>query len=119
MPNAEIRKGGIAERHGRGRQLIFLEPRNRCKVAQLGQGIGQPRNGRLWQVGTGRDLLIAKKPVVGNARNTSRPRESATTKLRSVATFLPGRFIACCCADLVDKGRRSEEHTSELQSRQY
>src|ERR1700724_2203172 len=65
MPNAEIGKGGIAQRHGGGRQLVFLEPRNRRKVAQLGQSIGQPGDGRLWQIGTGRDLLIAKKPVVG------------------------------------------------------
>jgi hypothetical protein len=65
MPDPEIRKGGIPERHGRWRQLIFLEPRNGCKVAQLGQGVGQPRNGRLWQVRAGRNLLIAKKPVIG------------------------------------------------------
>ena len=65
MPNAEIGKRGIAERHGRRRQLILLEPRNRCKVAELGQGVGQPRNGWLRQVGAGRDLLIAEKPVVG------------------------------------------------------
>src|SRR5882724_4586584 len=38
---------------------------------------------------------LPRSPSLGwNARNTSRPRESATTKLRSVATFLPGRFIA-------------------------
>ncbi len=35
-------------------------------------------------------LEMMQKPELGrNARNTSRPRESATTKLRSVATFLP------------------------------
>ena len=65
MPNAEIGERGIAERHRRRRQLIFLEPRNRCKIAELGQRVGQPRNGRLRQVGAGRDLLIAEKPVVG------------------------------------------------------
>src|SRR5438045_3479578 len=63
MPNAEICKRRIAERHGGRRQLIFLEARNRCKVSELGQSIGQPRNGRLWQVGSGGDLLIAEKPV--------------------------------------------------------
>src|SRR6185437_6604936 len=35
MPNAEIGQRGIAERHGRWRKLILLEPRNRCKVAEL------------------------------------------------------------------------------------
>src|SRR5271169_929809 len=65
MTNAEICKRRIAKRHRRGRELIFLEPGNRCKVAELGEGIGQPRDGWLWQIGAGRNLLIAKKPVIG------------------------------------------------------
>src|ERR1700754_1029778 len=65
MPNAEVRKCGIPERHRRWRQLILFEPRNGCKVTKLGQSISQPGNGGLWQMGAGRDLLIAQKPVVG------------------------------------------------------
>jgi hypothetical protein len=36
MADAEIGKRGIAERHGRRRQLILLETRNGCKVTELG-----------------------------------------------------------------------------------
>src|SRR5438067_5448705 len=65
MPDAEIGQRSIPKRHGRWRKLILLEAGNRCKIAQLGQGVGQPGNGWLWQVRTGRNLLIAEKPVVG------------------------------------------------------
>jgi hypothetical protein len=81
----------------------IFEPRNGRKTAQPSAWV---RNGRLgnWHGG---DLLIAKKPSLGwNARNIKSA--GRDDKLRSVATFFPGRFITCFCVELVDKGRASK-----------
>ncbi len=65
MANAEIGKRGITERHGSRRKLVFLKPRNGRKVTELGERISQPGDRWFRQIGPGRNLLIAEKPVIG------------------------------------------------------
>src|SRR6516162_8967138 len=62
MTNAQICQRGITEGHCRWSQLILLKARDRRKITELGQSVGQAGNGWLRQFRAGRNLLIAKKP---------------------------------------------------------
>jgi len=59
-PNARVGKRRIAERR---RQLKFLQPGKVRQIAEPGQRVGKPGDGRLRKLGARRDLLIAKHPV--------------------------------------------------------
>jgi hypothetical protein len=63
--DAQVRKCSIPQGHGCRRELILLEARDLCKVAEFGERIGQPGNGWLRQIRTGSNLLIAEKSVIG------------------------------------------------------
>jgi hypothetical protein len=60
LADADVGQRGVAERERRRRELVFRQPLDMRKIAELGQRVGQPRDGRLRQTGALGDLAIAE-----------------------------------------------------------